>query len=87
MVILKKNWTGRVGHSKMLNGGGSPKLIKSNLTYQLQTFTKHLTVDDNNNNAYWAEIPAEFCQILAKFHQISAETWATIGEFDNFSQI
>ena len=60
--------------------GGSPKLIKSNLTYQLQTFTKHLTVDDNNNNAYWAEI-------LAKFWQISAETWAIIGEFDNFSQI
>ena len=69
-----------MGHSKMLNGGGSPKLIKSNLTYQLQTFTKHLTVDDNNNNAYWAEILAKFCQILA-------ETWAIIGEFDNFSQI
>ena len=53
--------------------GGSQKLMKSNLTYQLQTFTKHLTVDDNNNNAYWAEI--------------LAETWAIIGEFDNFSQI
>ena len=76
---MKKNWTGKVGHSKMLKGG-SPKLIKSNLTYQLQTFTKHLTVNDNNNNAYWAEI-------LAKFHQILAETWAIIGEFDNFSQI
>ena len=60
--------------------GGSPKLIKSNLTYQLQTFTKHLTVDYNNNNAYWAEILAKFCQILA-------EMWAIIGEFDNFSQI
>ena len=79
MVILKKNWTGRVGHSKMLKGR-SPKLIKSNLTYQLQTFIKHLTVDDNNNNAYWAEISAKFCQILA-------EMWAIIGEFDNFSQI
>ena len=77
---MKKNWTGRVGRSKMLNGGGSPKLIKSNLTYQPQTFTKHLTVDDNNNNAYWAEISAKFCQILAK-------TWVIIGEFDNFSQI
>ena len=43
-------------------GGGSPKPIKSNLTYQLQTFTKHLTVDDNNNNTYWAEIPAKFWQ-------------------------
>ena len=54
--------------------GGSPKLIKSNLTYQLQTLTKHLTVDDDNsNNAYWVKI--------------SAETWAIIGEFDNFSQI
>ena len=61
-------------------GGESPKLIKSNLTYQLQTFTKHLTVNDNNNNAYWAEIPAEFRRILAKM-------WAIIGEFDNFSQI
>ena len=60
--------------------GGSPKLIKSNLTYQLQTFTKHLTVDGNNNNAYWAEISAKFCQIWA-------EMWAIIGEFDNFSQI
>ena len=39
-----------------------------------------LTVDDKNNNAYWAEISAEFSQI-------SAETWAIIGEFDNFSQI
>ena len=44
----------------MLNGGGSPKLMKSNLTYQLQTFTKHFTVDDNNDNAYLAEILAEF---------------------------
>ena len=70
-----------MGRSKMLNGGGgSPKLFRSNLTYQLQTFTKHLTVDDNNNNAYWAEILPEFCRILA-------ETWAIIGEFDNFSQI
>ena len=60
--------------------GGSPKLIKSNLTYQLQTFTKHLTVNDNSNNAYWAEILAKFCQILA-------EMWAIIGKFDNFSQI
>ena len=68
------------GPFKNAEWGGSPKLIKSNLTYQLQTFTKHLTVDDNNNNAYWAEI-------LAKFHRISAETWAIIGEFDNFSQI
>ena len=56
-----------MGHSKMLDGGGSPKLIKSNLTYQLQMFTKHLTVDDNNNNAYWAEIPAEFWPDFAKF--------------------
>ena len=56
---MKKNWTERVGHSKVLKGG-SPKLIKSNLTYQLQTFTKHLTVDYNNNNAYWAEISAKF---------------------------
>ena len=29
-----------VGHSKMLKGG-SLKLIMSNLTYKLQTFTKH----------------------------------------------
>ena len=37
----KKNWMGRgVGHSKMLKGG-SLKLIMSNLTYKLQTFTKH----------------------------------------------
>ena len=57
---MKKNWTGRVGHSKMLNGGRSPKLIKSNLTYQLQTFTKYFTVDDNNDNAYLAEILAKF---------------------------
>ena len=71
----------------MLNGGGSPKLMKSNLNYQLQTFTKHFTVDDNNNNAYSAEISAKFCRILAKFRQISAETWAIIGEFDNFRQI
>ena len=41
-----------MGHSKILKGGGSPKLIKPNLTYQLQTFTKHLTADDNNNNAF-----------------------------------
>ena len=35
----KKNWMG-VGHSKMLKRG-SLKLIMSNLTYKLQTFTKH----------------------------------------------
>ena len=68
------------GPFKNAEGGGSPKLVKSNLTYQLQTFTKHLTVNDNNNNAYWAEILAEFCQILA-------EMWVIIREFDNFSQI
>ena len=80
MVILKKKLDREGGPFKNAEWGGSPKLIKSNLTYQLQTFTKHLTVDDNNNNAYWAEIPAKFRQILA-------ETWAIIGEFDNFSQI
>ena len=37
---FEKNWTGGVGHSKMLEGG-SLKLIMSNLTYKLQTFTKH----------------------------------------------
>ena len=79
MVILKKQLDREGGPFKNAEGG-SPKLIKSNLTYQLQTFTKHLTVNDNNNNAYWAEI-------LAKFHQILAETWAIICEFDNFSQI
>ena len=79
MVILKKNWT-EGGPFKNAEGGRSPKLIKSNLTYQLQTFTKHLTVNGNNNNAYWAKI-------LAEFRQISAETWAIIGKFDNFSQI
>ena len=79
MVILKKKLDREGGPFKNAEGG-SPKLIKSNLTYQLQTFTKHLTVNDNNNNAYWAEISAKFCQILA-------ETWAIIGEFDNFSQI
>ena len=46
--------------------GGSPKLVKSNLTYQLQTFIKHLTVNDNNNNAYWAEISAKFWLNFAK---------------------
>ena len=79
MVILKKKLDREGGPFKNAEGG-SPKLIKSNLTYQLQTFTKHLTVNNNNNNAYWAEI-------LAKFHQILAETWVIIGEFDNFSQI
>ena len=80
MVILKKKLDREGGPFKNAEWGGSPKLIKSNLTYQLQTFTKHLTVDDNNNNAYWAEILAKFCRT-------SAETWAIIGEFDNFSQI
>ena len=55
------------GPFKNAEWGGSLKLIKSNLTYQLQTFTKHLTVDDNNNNAYWAEIPVEFHRILPNF--------------------
>ena len=36
----KKNWTRGVGHSKMLKWG-SLKLIMSNLSYKLQTFTKH----------------------------------------------
>ena len=80
MVILKKKLDREGGPFKNAEWGGSPKLIKSNLTYQLQTFTKHLTVNDNNNNAYWAEILAKFCQI-------SAKTWVIIGEFDNFSQI
>ena len=79
MVILKKKLDKEGGPFKNAEGGGFPKLIKSNLTYQLQTFTKHLTVDDNNN-AYLAEISAKFCRI-------SAETWAIIGEFHNFSQI
>ena len=74
------------GPFKNAEWGGSPKLIKSNLTYQLQAFTKHFTVNDNNN-AYSAEILAKFHQLLAKFHQISAEMWVIIGEFDNFSQI
>ena len=80
MVILKKKLDREGGPFKNAEWGGSPKLIKSNLTYQLQTFTKHFTVNDNNNNAYSAEI-------LAKFHQILAEMWVIIGEFDNFSQI
>ena len=67
MVILKKKWDREGGPFKNAEWGGSPKLIKSNLTYQLQTFTKHLTVNDNNNNAYWAEIPAEFWPNFTKF--------------------
>ena len=55
------------GPFKNAEWGGSPKLIKSNLTYQLQTFTKHFTVDDNNNNAYSAEISAKFWPNFAKF--------------------
>ena len=35
-----------VGHSKMLKGG-SLKLIMSNLTYKLQTFTKHYVCHGN----------------------------------------
>ena len=35
-----------VGHSKMLKGG-SLKLIMSNLTYKLQTFTKHYIGNGN----------------------------------------
>ena len=80
MVILKKKLDREGGPFKNAEWGGSPKLIKSKLTYQLQTFTKYLTVNDNNNNAYWAEI-------LAEFHQILAKMWVIIGEFDNFSQI
>ena len=87
MVILKKKLDREGGPFKNAEWGGSPKLIKSNLTYQLQTFTKHFTVDDNNNNSYSAEILAKFHQILAEFCRILAETWAIIGEFDNFSQI
>ena len=77
---MRKKLDREGGPFKNAEWGGSPKLIKSNLTYQLQTFTKHLTVNDNNNNAYSAEILAEFRRILA-------ETSAIIGEFDNFSQI
>ena len=80
MVILKKKLDREGGPFKNAEWGGSPKLMKSNLTYQLQTFTKHFTVNDNNDNAYSAEILAKFCRILA-------EMWAIIGEIDNFSQI
>ena len=80
MVILKKKLDREGGPFKNAEWGGLQN-------YQLQTFTKHFTVDDNNNNAYSAEISAKFRRILAEFRRISAETWAIIGEFDNFSQI
>ena len=43
---FEKKLDGGVGHSKMLKGG-SLKLIMSNLTYKLQTFTKHYTGHGN----------------------------------------